>query len=94
MYKKRLLPFIKYHHKGDDILFWADLASSHYSKQIQDSPTAHQINFVQGQQNPLNVPQACSTETIWSLLEQKMYEGAWEAKTLNHLGRRIILEAK
>ena len=62
--RKRLLPFIKYHHKGDNILFWPDLTSSHYSKQVQDFLKAHQINFVQRQQNPPNVPQSHPIETI------------------------------
>ena len=94
VYEKRLLPFIKYHHKGDNILFWPDLGSSHYSKQVQDFLMVHQINFVQHQQNPPNVPQARPIETIWSLLEQTVYEGAWEAINLNQLTRRIILKAK
>ena len=33
-------------------------------------------------------------KTIWSLLEQKVYEGGWEAKNLNPLAGRIILKAK
>ena len=74
--QKRLLSFIKHHHKGDNTLFWPDLGSSHYSKQVQDFLMAHQINFVQRQQNPPSVPQASPIETVWSLLEQKAYEGA------------------
>ena len=30
--RKRLFPFINRHHKNDNVLFWPDLASSHYSK--------------------------------------------------------------
>ena len=81
--RKRLLPFIKHHHKHDNILFWPDFASSHYSKQVQDFLTVNQISFVQRQQNPPNVPQARPIETIWSLLKQKIYEGVWEVKNLN-----------
>ena len=92
--RKQLLPFIKYHHKGDNTLFWRDLASLHYSKQIQDFLMAYQINFVQRQQNPPNVPQARPIETVSSLLEQKVYEGAWKVKNLNQFARRIILKAK
>ena len=89
-----MLPFIKYHHKGDNTFFWPDLASSHYSKQVQDFLTAHQINFVQRQQKPPNVPQVHPIETTWSLLEQKVYEGAEEVTYLNQSARRIILKAK
>ena len=68
--------------------------SSHYSKQVQSFLMVNRINFVQCQQKPVNVPQARPIETLWSLLEHKVYEGAWEAKNLNQLARRIVLKAK
>ena len=92
--RKRLLLFINRHHENNNVLFWPDLASSHYSKQDQEFPQANNIKFVQRQQNPPNVPQARPIETIWSLLERKVYEGTWEAKNLEQLSRRIILKAK
>ena len=67
---------------------WSNLASSHYSKQVQDFLMVDQINFVQRQQKPPNVPQARPIETIWSLLKQ-VYDGAWEAKNLSQLARKI-----
>ena len=63
--RKRLLAFINRHHKNDNVLFWADLASSHYSKQVQESLQANNIKFVQRQQNPPNILQARPIETIW-----------------------------
>jgi transposase len=92
--RKRLLPFINKHHKNDSILFWPDLASSHYSNQAQQFLKDNNINYVRRHQNPPNVPQVRPIETIWSLLEKKVYEGAWEAKSLDQLARRIILKAK
>ena len=92
--RKRLLPFINHHHKNDNVLFWPDLASSHYSKQGQEFLQANNIKFVERQQNPPNVPQARPIETIWSLVEQKLYEGTWQAKNLEQLSRRVILKAK
>ena len=83
--RKRSLPFINRHHKNDNVLFWPDLASSHYSKRVQAFLQANNIKFVQRQQNPPNVPQARPIETIWWLLEQKVYEGAWEAKNLEQV---------
>ena len=83
--------FINRHHKNDNVL---DLASSLYSKQVQEFLQTNNIKFVQRQQNPPNVAQARPIETIWSLLEQKVYEDAWEAKNLEQLSRRIILKAK
>ena len=92
--RKRLLPFINHHHKNDNILFWPDLASSHYSKQGQEFLQTNNIKFVERQQNPPNVPQARPIETIWSLIEQKVYEGTWQAKNFEQLSRRVILKAK
>ena len=62
--RKRLLSFINRHHKNDNVLFWPDLASSHYSKQVQEFLQANNIKFVQRQQNPPNFPQARPIETI------------------------------
>ncbi|CAF5049781.1 unnamed protein product, partial [Rotaria magnacalcarata] len=44
--------------------------------------------------NPPNVPQARSIETVWALLERKVYENNWEAKYLDALARRIKQKAK
>ena len=78
------------------ITFYFDQTLRHHiiQNKFKNFLTANQINFVQRQQNPCNVPQARSIETIWSLLERKVYEGAWETKNLNQLARRIILKAK
>lgn len=92
--KKRLVPFISKHHHGDSILFWPDLASAHYSKQVQVFLANQGIKCVKRSQNPPNVPQARPIETIWSLLEQKVYDRGWEAKNLDQLAKRIILKAK
>ena len=86
--------FINRHHKNDNVLFWSDLVSSHYSKQVQEFLQANNIKFVHRQQNPPNISQVRPIETIWSLLEQKVYEGTWKAKNLEQLSRRIILKAK
>ena len=39
-------------------------------------------------------PQVCPIETIWTLLEQKVYERGWEAKNFDELAKRIILKTK
>ena len=35
-------------------------------------------------------PQARSVETLWSILEQIVYAGAWEAKNIHQLKKRIM----
>ena len=84
--RKRLVPFINTNHNGDPVLFWSDLAGAHYSN--------HGIKYVKRSHNPPNVPQARPIETIWTLLEQKVYERGWEGKTLEQLAKRIVLKAK
>lgn len=67
--RKRLVPFISKHHHGDSVLFWPDLASAHYSKQVQMFLANQGIKCIKRSQNPPNVPQARPIETVWSLLE-------------------------
>ena len=46
---KRLLPFIEKYHQDGNYLFWPDLASSHYSKSVQDrlNEKMYHLCFVQ-----------------------------------------------
>ncbi|CAF4705248.1 unnamed protein product, partial [Rotaria socialis] len=86
---KRLLPFIeKYHHNGN-YLFWPDLASAHYSNLVKERLYEKNVPFIARQDNPPNVIQARPIETIWALLERKVYENNWEVKRLDALARWI-----
>jgi transposase len=92
--RKRLIPFINRYHVGDSVLFWPDLASAHYAREVQAFLTDHGVSYVKRGQNPPNVPQARPIEMIWSLLEQKVYENNWEAQNIDQLAKRITLKAK
>ena len=52
------------------------------------------ISFVSRVDNPSNVPQARPIETVWTVLERKIYENNWEAKNIDHLVKRIKQKAK
>ncbi|CAF5178507.1 unnamed protein product, partial [Rotaria magnacalcarata] len=52
------------------------------------------VPLVARQDNPPNVPQVRSIETVWVLLKRKVYENNWEAKNLDALARRIKQKAK
>lgn len=91
---RRLLPFIEEHHKNDDFVFWPDKASAHYAGIVLARLKEKNIPIVLKQNNPPNVPQARPIETVWSILEQKVYAGNWEAKDLDSLARRIKTKAK
>lgn len=93
LYCERCLPklvdFINLHHPDDEIIFWPDLASSHYARVTTQWLEEHNIPFVPRAHNPPNVPQARPIETFWALLTQKVYENGWEAQTGDQLRNRI-----
>lgn len=65
--KKRLMPFIQKYHQNSKVLFWMDMASSHYKKEVTDWLTAQGIDFVGKKENAPNVPQARPIEKFWAL---------------------------
>ena len=91
---KRLLPFIDKYHSNGTYLFWPDLAKAHYSNIVQQCLTEKNIPFVSRVDNPPNIPQARPIETVWTVLERKIYENNWEAKNIDHLVKRIKQKAK
>ena len=90
----KLKQFIENKHAGDKIMFWPDLASSHYAKKTTDWLTAQNIPFVPKKTNPPNIPQARPIEHFWSVLKRKVYEKGWEAKNEQQLIGRIKRKLK
>ena len=91
---KRLLLFIVKYHSNGNHLFWPDLVKAHYSNIVQQCLTEKNIPFVSHVENPPNVPQARPIETVWTVLERKIYENNWKAKNIDHLVKRIKQKAK
>ena len=91
---KRLLPFIAKYHSNGNYLFCSDLAKAHYSNIVQQCLTEKNVPFVSRVDNPPNVLQACPIETVWTVLERKIYENNWEAKNIYHLVKRIKQKSK
>jgi len=87
--KPILTEFLRKYHSDGNYIFWPDLASAHYAKKVINWMNENGINFVPKEDNPPNVPQARPIETFWSHISQKIYEGGWEAKSINQLIRRI-----
>lgn len=92
--RRRLLPFIATYHHNDEILFWPDLASSHYAQSVQDCLVENNVPYVTRSQNPPNIPQNRPIESLWSVIEQSVYQGGWEAKNLDQLANRIKAKIK
>ena len=76
--------------KISSVLFWPDLARSHYTLKVMEYLDQNGIYFLSQQKNPQNSPQARPVETLWSILEQMVYAGAWQAKNINQLKKRIM----
>jgi hypothetical protein len=66
VYIDRCIPmlekFIKKHHENEKIVFWPDLASSHYAKDTLAVLQQKNIEYVPKDCNPPNVPQLRSIE--------------------------------
>lgn len=92
--RKRLVPFINDYHDKDKVLFWPDLASSHYSNTVTQFLDKNGIQFVSRDFNPQNCSQARPIETLRSILKDMLYTQGWEAKNLNQLKRRISKKMK
>ncbi|CAF1531164.1 unnamed protein product [Adineta ricciae] len=91
---KRLMPFINEHHLKENVLFWPDLASSHYSNTVTRYLDQNNVEFVDRQFIPQNCPQARPIESLWSILQTMVYDKGWEAKNINQLERRIRQKIK
>ena len=70
-------------------MFWPDLAKAYYSSVVQERLNEKSVPFVSRIDNPPNVPQARPIETVWTILERKVYENNWEAKDIDQLVKRI-----
>ena len=90
----RLLSCIEQHHRNDNFIFWPYNASAHYGNIVLDKLKEKNVPFVSRLNKPQNVTQARPIETVWSILEQKVYAHKWKAKNLDLLARCIKLKAK
>jgi transposase len=68
------MPFINDYHDKDKVLFWPDLASSHYTNTVRQYLDQNSIPFVNRNFNPQNCPQARPIETLWSILKDMVYD--------------------
>ncbi|CAM4824600.1 unnamed protein product [Rotaria magnacalcarata] len=91
---QRLMPFVTSYHNKEKVLFWPDLASSHYGNNVLQYLDQNDVQFVDKKFNPQNCPQARPIETLWSILKNMVYDEGWEAKTINQLRRRIAKKLK
>ena len=85
--RKDLENSLNKYHKNKKILFWPDLASSHYADICTSFLKEKNINFVEKSKNPPNVPQARPIEKFCAIMKRK-YAGRQNcAKNLNSFKR-------
>lgn len=58
-----LMPFIEKYHNKTSVLFWPDLARSHYGAKVTEYLEDNGIQFVPRENNPQNCPQCRPIET-------------------------------
>ena len=68
--EKRLLSFIKRHKQN--IKFWPDLASSHYSRKTMNWYRNNHVDVIPKSHNPPNCPEFRPVEKYWAIVKQKM----------------------
>ena len=81
----RLIPFVESFHKNDQIVFWPDLASSHYSNMAQGFLASNNIEYVPKIYNPANVLELRPIEDFWNEIKRIVYEKNWQAENIKQL---------
>ena len=94
MYQSKIITIHQQISFEQKILFWPDLARSHYSNNLQPRSNEMHIPYVSRADNPPNVPQARPIEVLWTALERKIYENNWEINNIDHLVKRIKQKVK
>ena len=84
-----MVSFIKEHHEKDQVVFWPDLASSHYSNKALEYLSDQKIDVVPKNYNPANCPELRPIEGFWSELKRLVYDKCWVADNLEQLRNRI-----
>jgi len=93
--QKNLLPFIKAKYcNGRKFVFWPDLATCHYHRNVLEFFKINKIAYIEKTSNPPNCPEIRPIEKFWAHLKNKVYENNWVGQDINQLVRRIKKAAK
>lgn len=86
-FKKILLPFIKKHHKIENVLLWMDMASCHYKGTVTEWLEQNGIDYVTKDDNAPSVPIARPIEKFWALVKAEYKKRKDPAKNVNGFRR-------
>jgi len=89
--KKRLVPFINKYYRGDQYVFWPDLASLHYANSVQIWLEENNINFLAKSDNPANLPEVSPIENVFVIIKRDVYRDGWSVSSIKQYKQRICL---
>lgn len=85
--KERLLPFIDKHYNRNNVLFWPDLATSHYQRDVLQYLQDSGVEVVRKEKNPPSLPQARPIERYWALVKREYKKRRQPPKNLRSFAR-------
>ena len=85
----KLKKFINEVHKNDEIMFWPDLRSAHYSNKVQDYLKGENIEFVPRDKKPANVSELRPIKDFWTEIKRLVYADNSQAENLRQTRDRI-----
>ena len=80
--QKILILFINQLHDSSEYVFWPDLESSHYAKNVVNFLKEQNIKFVPKNINPANLPEARPIEDFCGDVKKDVYSNGWEANNI------------
>ena len=76
--QKNLVPFLhKNYEDMSEFVFWPDLATFHYHKDVVGFCKDNNITMMAKDLNPPNCPQVRPIERFWAHLKSKVYDRNW-----------------
>ena len=90
--EKQLLPFLRSHDAPS--LFWSDLASYHYAKDVLEWYKANGVHVVPKEVNPPNCPELRPIEQYWVLMKRELSQYEQQATTIEKFRKSRTKAAK
>ncbi len=89
----KLLPVIDKLHRREDVFFWPDMATSHYTTKVTTFLKEQNVEFMAKTKTALNVPQARGIERFWAPKTLRGFEMVWRnisRKVAQKTGKAIM----
>lgn len=86
--QKRLLPLLKAH--DGPTIFWPDLASCHYTKDVLEWYKANDVDFVPKDLNPPNTPELRPIEKYWAIMKEHLLKRPKVVKNVEEMKKAWV----